>query len=171
MATFEKKSYLYSENMGVCQVEDVTRLVTARKQEVYYYVLRSVYRRDKTAYIPVEGHTVELRELISTEEAEKGLFEDTMLEPLARELGYLETTGDEETDEKAEPDLTVEKEEEKLRLALQYKMADTLPFEERSRLYHRGEIEFVLRKSREGDAGKKKRRTKENGRKGKTEDG
>lgn len=157
MAIFEKKSYLYSENMGVCRVEDVTRLVTARKQEVLYYVLRSVYRKDKTAYIPVEGHTVELRELISPEDAEKELFEDTALEPLARELGYLEPA-EEETEEAAESDLTAEKEEENRRLALQYKMADTLPFEDRSRLYRRGEIEFVLRKSREEKQNKKKKK-------------
>ena len=157
MAIFEKKSYLYSENMGVCRVEDVTRLVTARKQEVLYYVLRSVYRKDKTAYIPVEGHTVELRELISPEDAEKELFEDTALEPLARELGYLEPA-EEESEEAAESDLTAEKEEENRRLALQYKMADTLPFEDRSRLYRRGEIEFVLRKSREEKQNKKKKK-------------
>ena len=159
MAMFEKKTYLYSENMGVCYVEDVTRLVTAQKKEVLYYVLRSVYRKDKTAYIPVEGHTVELRELIPVEEAEQKLFEDTALEPLARELGYLESAQDEEEiAEAAEIDLASEKEEENLRLALQYKMADTLPFEERSRLYQRGEIEFVLRRSREEQKDKKKKK-------------
>ena len=158
MAMFEKKTYLYSENMGVCFVEDVTKLVTARKKEVPYYVLRSVYRKDKTAYIPVEGHTVELRELMTPEEAEKELFEDTALEPLARELGYLEPDMDEEEKgEETEPDLASEKEEENRRLALQYKMADTLPFEERSRLYRRGEIEFVLRKSHEQAKDKKKK--------------
>ncbi len=163
MAMFEKKTYLYSENMGVCHVEDVTKLVTAQKKEVPYYVLRSVFHKDKTAYIPVEGHTVELRELISVEEAEKRLFEEPLLEPLARELGYL--TGDDEEEAAASDaeDLKAEKEEEKKRLALQYKMADTLPLEERSGLYRRGEIEFVLRRSRQEseEKGKKHKKSEE----------
>ena len=68
---FEKKTYIYDEEMGVCFIEDIARLATKNKQELGYYVLRSVYRKDKVAYIPVENHEVQLRELITREEAEK----------------------------------------------------------------------------------------------------
>lgn len=51
---FEKKTYIYDEEMGVCFIEDIARLATKNKQELGYYVLRSVYRKDKVAYIPVE---------------------------------------------------------------------------------------------------------------------
>ena len=66
---FEKKTYIYDEEMGVCFIEDIARLATKNKQELGYYVLRSVYRKDKVAYIPVENHEVQLRELITKEEA------------------------------------------------------------------------------------------------------
>ena len=154
---FEKKDYIYSENMGVCIVEDVTRLITAQKKEVMYYVLRPVYQKDKTAYIPVENHSVELRELITAEEAGRQILQEPKLLPLAIELGIVEAP--EEEEETEAKDLSLEKEEESRRLAWQYKMADTLPFEERSGLYHRGEIEFVLRRNAqqaEEKTGKKK---------------
>ncbi|MCR5419076.1 MAG: CarD family transcriptional regulator [Lachnospiraceae bacterium] len=156
---FEKKDYIYSENMGVCVVEDITRLITAQKKEVMYYVLRSVYRKDKTAYIPVEHHTVDLRELITAEEAESRILDYPALLPLAIELGIVEASEDEGQED---ADLSYEKEEENKRLALQYKMEDTLPFEERSELYHCGEVEFVLRRRKEQEeakASKKKHRS------------
>ena len=145
---FEKKTYLYSENMGVCYVEDVTKLITAQKKEVLYYVLRPIGQKDKTAYIPVEHHTVELRELITEEAARGQILDYPELLGLARELGLAEKP--EEDEEEQIVDLAAEKEEENRRLALRYKMADTLPFEERNRLYRRGEIEFVLRRSLQG---------------------
>ncbi|MCR4691850.1 MAG: hypothetical protein K5739_10940 [Lachnospiraceae bacterium] len=153
---FEKKTYLYSENMGVCYVEDVTKLVTAQKKEVLYYVLRSVYQKDRTAYIPVENHEVQLRELTDPETAEKELLDYPELLPLAIELGIVEDNSEEE--QTAAEDPTEEKEKENKRLAMQYKMADTLPIEERRALYRRGEIEYVLRRSRQGEEEKTKKR-------------
>ncbi|MCR5339024.1 MAG: hypothetical protein K6E75_10735 [Lachnospiraceae bacterium] len=164
---FEKKTYLFNDHMGVCYVEDVTKLVTAQKKEVLYYVLRPVYSKEKLAYIPVENHSANLRELMTVEQAEKELFSETELLSLAEELGYVDV--EEETmPESTEPtegtddpqsagdgrvivagttreELEQEKAQEQKRLSLQYKMADTLPFEERSHIYHLGEIEFVLR--------------------------
>ena len=58
---FEKKTYIYDEEMGVCFIEDIARLATKNKQELGYYVLRSVYRKDKVAYIPVENHAEKRR--------------------------------------------------------------------------------------------------------------
>ena len=55
--------------MGVCRVDDITKLVNAIGQGGMYYVLRSVYDKSKTSYIPVEEHQVKLRELITKENA------------------------------------------------------------------------------------------------------
>ena len=164
---FEKKTYLFNDHMGVCYVEDVTKLVTAQKKEVMYYVLRPVYSKEKLAYIPVENHSANLRELMSVQDAEEQLFQETELLSLAEELGFIqmeENLSEKNPDEAAENDslqtgndgrvivagttreeLEQEKAQEQKRLSLQYKMADTLPFEERSHIYHLGEIEFVLR--------------------------
>ncbi len=68
---FQKKDYIYSETMGVCRVDDVTNLAPKKGNAVSYYVLRSVYQKEKVAYIPVENHAVELRELISLEQAQE----------------------------------------------------------------------------------------------------
>ena len=72
---FQKKDYIYSESMGVCLVADVTNLAPKKGTAVSYYVLKSVYQKDKTAYIPVENHTVELRELITEEQARELKYE------------------------------------------------------------------------------------------------
>lgn len=120
---FEKKTYIYDEEMGVCFIEDIARLATKNKQELGYYVLRSVYRKDKVAYIPVENHEVQLRELITKEEAEKRRKEWNM------ELG-------EQEEEISEPG--------DFAWQLDYTMADTLPLDKRKELYLKGEVEFVL---------------------------
>ena len=120
---FEKKTYIYDEEMGVCFIEDITRLATKNKQELGYYVLRSVYRKDKVAYIPVENHEVQLRELITKEEAEKRRKEWNM------DLGERE-------EEVSEPG--------DFAWQLDYTMADTLPLDKRKELYLKGEVEFVL---------------------------
>lgn len=120
---FQKKDYIYSETMGVCKVADVTNLAPKKGNAVAYYVLRSVYQKDKTAYIPVEHHTVELRELITPEEAMK----------LSEEWKQSE---DEELKEQLESFADFE---------MQYKMADTLNPDTRKLLYRKGEVEFVLR--------------------------
>lgn len=68
---FEKKQYIYSETMGVCKVADIVKL-SAKKEAgegIYYYHLKSVSGKVQDAYIPVEHHEVQLRELISAEEA------------------------------------------------------------------------------------------------------
>lgn len=74
---FEKKQYIYSETLGVCRVEDIVKL-NAKKdgsEGLMYYVLRSKAQPDKNCYIPVEGHKVLLRELISKEDAASKLNE------------------------------------------------------------------------------------------------
>lgn len=67
---FQKKEVIYSETIGVCIVEDIVKLADNKKDTYNYYLLRSVYDKAKKAYIPVENHTVQLRNLITLQEAQ-----------------------------------------------------------------------------------------------------
>lgn len=68
---FEKKDIIFSETLGVCKVEEVTKLSTNNSEPVLYYGLRSVMDKSKVSYIPVENHSVQLRSLITVEEAKE----------------------------------------------------------------------------------------------------
>lgn len=67
---FQKKDIIYSETLGVCTVDDIVKLSDNRKDTYNYYLLRSLFDKTKKAYIPVENHSVKLRELITSEEAQ-----------------------------------------------------------------------------------------------------
>ncbi len=123
---FQKKDYIYSESMGVCLVADVTNLAPKKGTAVSYYVLKSVYQKDKVAYIPVENHTVELRELITPKQAQN-LNEEW------------QKSEDEDLKKQLESFADFE---------LQFKMADTLSKETRELLYRKGEVEFVLNRDK-----------------------
>ena len=71
---FQKKEYIFSESLGVCRVDDIAKLSSKSEEQRLYYVLKPEFDRSKTSYIPVEGHKVLLRELISKERAAE-LFE------------------------------------------------------------------------------------------------
>lgn len=73
---FEKKDIIFSETLGVCQVAEITKLSSKSGEQVAYYGLRSVMDKKKVSYIPVEHHQVQLRPLISLEEAEQLEKED-----------------------------------------------------------------------------------------------
>ena len=66
---FQKKDIIYSETIGVCIVDDIVKFADNKKDIYQYYLLRSAFDRKKKAYIPVENHTVQLRNLISLREA------------------------------------------------------------------------------------------------------
>lgn len=68
---FEKKDVLFSETLGVCQVAELTRLSAKSGEQIMYYGLRSIYDKTKVSYIPVEHHQVQLRPLISYEQAQE----------------------------------------------------------------------------------------------------
>lgn len=68
---FQKKEYIFSESLGVCRVDDIAKLSSKNEEQRLYYVLKPEFDRTKTSYIPVEGHKVLLRELISKEQAEE----------------------------------------------------------------------------------------------------
>lgn len=57
--------------MGVCEVRDITKLTEDNGRSFDYYVLRSVYDKTKVSYIPVEGHKVMLRGLMTRTDAEE----------------------------------------------------------------------------------------------------
>lgn len=92
---FDKKTYIFSETMGVCRVKDIAKLPTANKNMLLYYELESVGADKHNSYIPVENHQVALRELISVENA-KELLES------GKELTVLE---------KAEAEFVINREE------------------------------------------------------------
>lgn len=73
---FQKKDMIYSETLGVCRVDDITKLVNAQGQGGMYYVLKAKYEKNKVSYIPVEQHKVILRNLISEEEASEIMGQD-----------------------------------------------------------------------------------------------
>lgn len=88
---FQKKDIIFSETMGVCRVEDITKLsLNKGGTSTPYYFLRSVYEKDRIAYIPVEHHEVLLRELLSPEEAEKLHIEETKGKQTLSELAKQE---------------------------------------------------------------------------------
>ena len=66
---FQKKDMIFSETLGVCRVDDIVKLADNKNDTYDYYLLRCVNHKSKKAYIPVENHSVQLRELITKEEA------------------------------------------------------------------------------------------------------
>lgn len=76
---FQKKQEIYSETQGVCIVDNIVQLPTGKGQTLPYYVLKSVFDKNKVSYIPVNNHQVNLRPLFTEEEA-AALLEDPELE-------------------------------------------------------------------------------------------
>lgn len=68
---YQKKDYVYADTLGVCRVEEVTNLAIKNATPTQYYGLRSMQHESTTAYFPVENHEVNIRTLISEEEAMK----------------------------------------------------------------------------------------------------
>lgn len=69
MVEFAKNEILFSDTMGVCRVADVLNLSSNKKDYIRYYRLVSLMDSSKSSYIPVEGHHVMLRPLITAEDA------------------------------------------------------------------------------------------------------
>ena len=89
---FEKKQIIYNDNLGVCRVDEVTKLSAGKSEPILYYGLRSIFNKEKTAYVPVYGHNVVLCHLISFEDAEKLSRDDNfkkMSECVQNEVKYV----------------------------------------------------------------------------------
>jgi len=84
---FEKKQIIYSETMGVCQVDNIVSLSATRGEAgVPYYVLRSLTDKSKVSYIPVDHHQVVLRKIFTRQEAQAMLgTEELEKNPLLKE--------------------------------------------------------------------------------------
>ena len=66
---YDKNDVIYSDGIGVCKVTDIVNLAVNKKPPMQYYLLSSVFNKKKTSYIPVNGHQVMLRRLITVDEA------------------------------------------------------------------------------------------------------
>ena len=122
---FEKKNVIFSEKTGVCVVHDVTKLTDDHGNAMSYYVLKNVFDKSKVAYIPVEGHQVVLRDLITVEEAvEKyALWQKEAVQP--------EEAGENAQEQSAPVGIPFsEAELEELAYLLKRKKADLIPREE-----------------------------------------
>jgi len=86
---YGKNEIIYSDGIGVCRVTDIVNLSVNKKTPVQYYLLTSVFDKSKTSYIPVSGHQVVLRQLISKEEAENKAKQDGITELEKREINYV----------------------------------------------------------------------------------
>lgn len=86
---FRKKDVIFSSGIGVCTVADIVNLSVNKSLPVQYYQLMSIYDRKKVSYIPVEDHQVQLRPLITAEEAkEKKKIKELSLKEL-QEVEYI----------------------------------------------------------------------------------
>jgi len=86
---YGKNEVIYSDGIGVCRVSDIVNLSVNKKPPVQYYLLSSVFDKSKTSYIPVNGHQVVLRELISAEEAGKREKLENLTELEKKEIAYV----------------------------------------------------------------------------------
>lgn len=82
---FQKKEYIFNENMGVCVVADIVKLSPDKNNPILYYVLRPVKNKEKVSYIPVEHHQTMLRKLIDVDTAKEKLVKNDNLGKLEME--------------------------------------------------------------------------------------
>ena len=71
------------------RVSDIVNLSVNKKPPVQYYLLSSVFDKSKTSYIPVNGHQVVLRKLITAEEAENKANLEKLTELEKDEIAYV----------------------------------------------------------------------------------
>ena len=56
---------------------------------LFYYLLSSVFNKKRTSYIPVNGHQVMLRRLITADEANEKAFMENITENEKNEIKYV----------------------------------------------------------------------------------
>lgn len=67
---FQKKQIIYSETLGACKVENIVQLAASKDAvPVEYYVLKPLFDKRTSAYIPTQNHSQVLREMFTLEEA------------------------------------------------------------------------------------------------------
>ena len=65
---FEKGHMVVCGNNGVCRIEKISKLDSI-DSEVLYYIMQPVYEKSSTVYIPVEGHSTPIRNIMTKDEA------------------------------------------------------------------------------------------------------
>jgi len=86
---FSKNDVIYSDGIGVCKVTDIVNLSVNKQPPMQYYLLSSVLDNKKSSYIPVHGHQVELRNLISVDEAKEKAKKDRLSLNEKNEIVYV----------------------------------------------------------------------------------
>ena len=66
---FAKHQIIFCETFGVCEVAEITNLAPKKGEPILYYKLQSVFKVEKSAYIPVLEHKTLLRGLLTAKEA------------------------------------------------------------------------------------------------------
>ena len=86
---FNKNEVIYSGGIGVCKVSDIVNLQVNKRPPIQYYLLSSVFDKKKTSYIPVSGHQVALRHLITVDEAKEKVRQKNISEIEKSEIEYV----------------------------------------------------------------------------------
>ncbi|MBQ8803150.1 MAG: hypothetical protein IJZ53_05925 [Tyzzerella sp.] len=86
---YDKNDVIYSDGIGVCKVADIVNLTVNKKPPMQYYLLSSVFNKKRTSYIPVNGHQVMLRRLITADEANEKAFMENITENEKNEIKYV----------------------------------------------------------------------------------
>lgn len=66
---FEKGDLILYETVGVCRIEEISRLEFLKKDRVYYSLV-PVFEKDTMIYVPVDNDKVKMRSIMTREEAE-----------------------------------------------------------------------------------------------------
>ncbi len=67
---FNKGDMVVCGNNGVCLIEKISTIDGGVNNQVYY-IMRPIYERNSTVYIPVESHKTPMRRIFSKEEAKE----------------------------------------------------------------------------------------------------
>ncbi len=89
MSEFSKHEVIFSESMGVCEVSDIINLSVNKKPPIQYYVITPIQSSKSPSYIPVEGHQVMLRHLVTTEEAKNKMNAEEINDMERAEIDYV----------------------------------------------------------------------------------
>ncbi|MGN0408590.1 MAG: CarD family transcriptional regulator [Bacteroides sp.] len=65
---FEKGDMVVCGNNGVCKIEKISKL-EGMDNDIVYYIMRPVYEKSSTVYIPVESHKTPVRKMMNKDEA------------------------------------------------------------------------------------------------------
>lgn len=86
---YDKNEVIYSSGIGVCRVSDIVNLTVNKKTPIQYYLLSSVFDKNRTSYIPVNNHQVVLRKLLTPDEAKIRKEQEGITELEKKEIAYV----------------------------------------------------------------------------------